>query len=288
MRLGEFAGVQVRSGNSCGSGFLLGLRNGRGFVGTNAHVVGTRLGVYADVIGVLESGEGVRVAGRLVAAGYRQGEAVDWAILELSPEDYNLLPGSDGNRQLIDLDPGRSVVYVGGPRCELPSARRVSFRAFRGPIAYGTPAAIGGMSGGAWQQGSAAVAVTTWTDGSHNMAQPAQALRATMRPEFFEAMNEAERNPGECLPTSFARELGGYEPASWKLPPEAVPACENPKLCETGYFCETAALSAEELVFGSRDDAAAMLAELASGFDWFQLLEILLPILIEALRNRRS
>jgi len=288
MRIGEFAGLQVRSGNSCGSGFLLGLRNGRGFVGTNAHVVGTTVGTRAEVIGVAESGETVRVSGRLVAAGYRSGSAVDWAILELTPEDYAALPGSDVNRQLVDLEPGKAVVYVGGPRCELPSARRVAFRSVRGAIAYGTPAAIGGMSGGAWQQGGLACAITTWTDGAHNMAQPAQALRATMRPEFFTAMDEAEKLPGECVSTSMRDDLGGYLPADFELPAGCVPACDNPKVCSDGYFSEVSTLTAEELAFGVRDEAVEMLRELAAGFDWIQLFEILLPILLEALRSRRN
>lgn len=287
MQIGEFSGIQVRSGASCGSGFLLGLRNGRGYVGTNAHVAGTAVGSIHDVISVLESGETVSVKGRLIAAGYRGGSAVDWAILELSEMDYRRLPGSEMPRRLSDFDAARSVVYVGGPRCELPSLRRVRFRSVRGAIAYGTPAAIPGMSGGAWQQGSDSVAITTWTDGTHNMAQTGQALRATMRPDWFVAAEHADPMPDECVPAEVRADLGGFSLADFALPADAVPACENPKKCETGYFCETSALTAEEIVFGPRDDAAELLREVASGFDWLELLEILLPILLEAWRNRR-
>jgi hypothetical protein len=154
-------------------------------------------------------------------------------------------------------------------------------------VVYATPAAIGGMSGGAWQHGGLACAVTTWTDGTHNMAQSAQALRATMRPEFFEAMEAIGDEEPDCHPVTADSDLGGFSPADFVLPSDAVPACETPQLCENGYFCEVSGLSAEEVVFGARDDAAEMLRELASGFDWVQLLEILLPILLEALRNRR-
>jgi hypothetical protein len=119
------------------------------------------------------------------------------------------------------------------------------------------------------------------------MAQSAQALRATMRPEFFEAMDSLSGREDDCHPVVAHSDLGGFSFSDFALPQDAVPACDQPQPCESGYFCEVSGLSAEEVVFGARDDAAEMLRELASGFDWVQLLEILLPILLEAIRNRR-
>lgn len=287
MRIANVAGLQIVSGRSCGSGFLLGLRNGRGYVGTNAHVVGTTTGTTHEVRGVMDSGEVLVVRGRLIAAGFRSGSAIDWAVLELSASDYLRLPGSDDNRQLADLLAGVPVVYAGGPRCELPSARRLAFRSVRGAIAYGTPAAIPGMSGGAWQQDGRAVAITTWTDGTHNLAQTGQALRATMRPEFFTAAKRTDGLPGECVSFGDLEAMGGYLPEDFVLPKNAVPACEHPQACEDGYHSDGLQPVMSLIAGDDDDDAAALLREVASGFDWITLLEILLPILMEALRSRR-
>lgn len=277
MKVSDFVGFQALSGDrrSCGSAFPLGVIGQFAYVGSNAHVWGTSVNAPCFVRGVTESGDVVEVRGRLRMAGYRSGASIDWAIAELALSDYLRLPGASADVRLVDFDPSRSIGYVGGPRCELPSFRRVKFARSTGAVVYGTPAAISGMSGGAWQHDGRPCAVTTWTDGKHNMAQPAQALRKTMRPEFFSAFDDPQ----------VAFSVDGFCREDFLLPDGAVPVCDCPQECEDGYHGLENDLSGSELL--DVIDAQPRTPEKVEDFDWMELLRLLLPILLEFLRNRR-
>lgn len=290
MRVGVFSGLQAKSADkrSCGSAFFLGIINGRAFVCSNAHVWGSVIGARAFVVGVRDDGSVIEVSGSVRFAAYRQGTSIDWAIAELSVSDYMSLPGADASKRLVDFDPSKSIGYVGGPRCELPSFRRVKYVRLAGGVVYGTPAAIGGMSGGAWQHDGSPCAITTWTDGTHNMAQPGQALRATMNPDFFNAIDSDPGVEPECPCEKQARvaALDGYTREDFTLPPNAVPACEFPQACADGFFAAVDDLTPLEIVDHAMHPLEVRDCVAAGEFDWLELLRVLLPLLLEWLKNR--
>jgi hypothetical protein len=289
MRVGAFSGLQAKSADkrSCGSAFFVGVHNGMGYVCSNAHVWGTNIGSACWIYGVLDDGSVVEVRGVLKFAGYKSGTSVDWAIAELPLADYMRLPGASESKRLVDLVPTLPIGYVGGPRCELPSFRRVRFVRVSGGVAYGSPAAIGGMSGGAWQHDGSPCAITTWTDGTHNMAQPAQALRATMRPEFFGAIGTDPTPEPDCPCERAAAKasLGGFSREDFVLPAGAVPACEFPQYCVDGYHSQVSDLTAAEL-FEQASHPVEVRSVAADEFDWMELLRLLLPLLLAWLKNR--
>jgi hypothetical protein len=292
MKVGVFSGMQCLSADrrSCGSGFFVGVLGAFGYVCSNAHVWGTKLGDACFIRGVSDDGSVVEVRGVLKFAGYKSGTSVDWAIAEVPLSAYMSLPGASESQRLVDLVPTLPIGYVGGPRCELPSFRRVRFVRVGGGIAYGAPAAIGGMSGGAWQHDGKPCAITTWTDGTHNMAQTAQALKVTMRPEFFASAEVPGDGDSDCPCEKERRaaSFGGYAPEFFALPAGAVPACEVPQYCVDGYHAQVSDMTAADLLDECLHPGEIRAVVGDASFDWAELIRLLLPLLLEFLRNRNK
>jgi len=290
MKVGLFSGLQARSADrrSCGSAFFLGVMDGKGFVCSNAHVWGTSVNSACHVVGVRDDGSVVEKSGRLRWAAFREGAAIDWAIAELSVQDYLALPGASESQQLRDLDPSAAIGYVGGPRCELPSFRRVKFVKVSGGIAYGSPAAIGGMSGGAWQHDGAPCGITTWTDGTHNMAQHGAALRATMRPEFFASLRGPSDPEPECPCEREAQRASsdGWLRSDFDLPSDARVACDVPQPCGDGFFGEVSGLLPVDVLDNALHPARVRGLVGFESIDWLEILRLLLPLLLEWLKRK--
>jgi hypothetical protein len=132
---------KVVVGNSCGSGSLVGIRDGKSLVLTNAHVAGTRPGSVAKVT---FPGVGNKVVtARLIMAGYSDKVMMDWAILEC--EELINLP-----HVKLAIKPPEGEHYTGGyPRCKGPVYQKLQTRQIThgGTVWRWQPDSIGGQSG---------------------------------------------------------------------------------------------------------------------------------------------
>lgn len=134
---------KVVNGNACGSGSIVGVRNGNSLVLTNAHVASSRIG--NRVVCTFPFLSNKKVAGRVVMAGYSDRILMDWAVLEL--DELVELPAV---KLSIEVPKGR--LYTGGyPRCKGPyftylDTIRISHS---GTVFHARPNAIGGQSGSA-------------------------------------------------------------------------------------------------------------------------------------------
>jgi hypothetical protein len=233
MFLGGVGGARLRSGRSCGSGSLIDAEPGRCVWLTNAHVVGTRVGAGVMVEAVNRHGRIETVRGRVAAAGYQRGRAVDWAIVESdSLRDFEV-----SARLLGPMESRRDLITVGSPRCESPSMRRLAFVRESAGVGYAEPVAIGGQSGSGIFQGMRTVGLITWTNGRETLFQTAEQLRLSMRPEWF---------------------VDGS--IGFPLPDDWVPCCDEPQPCEDGFFgsAEVADRAREELACFSWVDAVRL------------------------------
>lgn len=132
---------KVNAGNSCGSGSLVGVRDGKSLVLTNAHVAGTRPGTRVKCT---FPGVGNKVVdARIVIAGYSDRVMMDWAVLEC--EELIQLPHV---KLAIKVPEGEH--YTGGyPRCKGPVYQRLKTRQIThgGTVWRWQPDSIGGQSG---------------------------------------------------------------------------------------------------------------------------------------------
>lgn len=266
MKYGDVSGFQARFGNACGSASLLRLLEGKMYFLTNAHVVGTVVGRACQIIGLSSLGSPVVVQGSIFAAAYLQGKSVDWAIV--------VVEGSQAE-QLLDIAIARRVgpsvdshdwVTIGSPRCERPSLRRLQVVNDFGPVGKALPAAIGGQSGSGIFEGENCVGLITWTDGTHTLYQTADALSQSLDADFV-----GELQKPDC-PCSFEQ--------AWTLPDGAVPCCEQPTPCESGYFGPTSGV-VQVLALAGESDLFEQDSEADEQPRWLQLMLELLPILLK-------
>lgn len=128
-------------GNSCGSGSLVGKRNGKSLVLTNAHVAGTRVGTVGRIR--FPHWDNQVKAGRVIMAAYSDRVMMDWAIVEMDMEVP--LPHTK-----LSLSAPTGEHYTGGyPRCQGPFYQRLVTRDFlnSGTVWRWSPNSIGGQSG---------------------------------------------------------------------------------------------------------------------------------------------
>ena len=105
--------AQIRAGNSCGSGSVVGFYRDGTLLLTNAHVVGTRPGTAAKIRMVVD-GVDRTFDGQIIMAAYSNTYLADWAVLYV-PEVIGVEP-----RPLSTLKPTGSHVTVGAPKCVWP------------------------------------------------------------------------------------------------------------------------------------------------------------------------
>ena len=74
------AAAKISNGNACGSGSLVGIRDGKSLVLTNAHVAGSRIGHVVKCTFPFKNNKQVRA--RVIMAGYSDRVMMDWAVLE--------------------------------------------------------------------------------------------------------------------------------------------------------------------------------------------------------------
>ena len=258
MRLHERSGAMARVGNTSGSAFCVRREGSESYWVSNAHVWSTQVGRVVQLVLVDRSGVPRTFSGTIVAAGYRSGAAVDWAVATFE------LPGDVqfDVHPLANRSSDRGWLTVGSPRAERPSCRRLGPLDRFGNVIGGPPAAIGGQSGSGAGDDSRTHGLVTWTDGARTLMQSAEALRQTMRPEWFE-------------------DDGGPEPCrdAWALPEGLIPVCEGPpQACSDGFFGD---VGIAQVAFGG--DGGGVESPLSP---WLELLLLLLPVILEWLGRR--
>lgn len=158
---------RILNQNSCGSGSICGIRNGKALILTNAHVAGTRVGRIVDV--EVES-TGDRIKARVIQAAYSDRTWTDWAVLETIEPYEKVKPV-----KLSKNRPSGSHYTKGFPRCNPHSGtdiRTVRLSSVDARWEW-LPDAIGGQSGsGVWSDSdNIQYGLLTWSIGRNGAGQ---------------------------------------------------------------------------------------------------------------------
>jgi len=151
--------------NSCGSGSICGIQNGRSLILTNAHVAGTSIG---RIVSVEVESTGDKINARVIMAAYSDRTTADWAILE-TVEPYSKVEPV----KLSKKRPTGSHYTKGFPRCRAMEPGDITTVSFKPPVWFWEPDAIGGQSGsGVWSDDDGfQYGLLTWQWGSHGAGQ---------------------------------------------------------------------------------------------------------------------
>lgn len=234
MRTGESirAVVRVLNKNSCGSGSICGIRNGKSLIMTNAHVAGTRIGrvVQCDV-----ESTGDRVAARVIMAAYSDRTLSDWAILETVEPYCKVKPV-----KLSKKRPSGSHYTKGFPRCREHKGTDVSTvdMSNNSPLWRWNPNSIGGQSGsGVWSDDDhLQYGILTWSWGGRGAGQ--------MTAEVYkQARNRST--------VGHPRVDGLVEVSDFDMQEVKMEGVEDDPIIENGFFMET---SLAELPIWAEDD----------------------------------
>jgi hypothetical protein len=198
---------KVLFGSACGSGSLVGVRDNKSLVLTNAHVAGTTLNRVGTCTFPYANNKVVK--GRVVMAGYSDKVMMDWAILELE-EHIKDLP----HVKLSNKAPTGDHYTAGYPRCQGPRFQRLVTRSFlyNGTVWRWQPNSIGGQSGSGVHslEDHLQKGLLTWSWGGDGAGQ-------TTRSIFMQYSQRAE--------IGFPR-------------PEGLIELSAPVDCESGFFAE--------------------------------------------------
>jgi hypothetical protein len=163
---------KVTVGNVCGSGSIVGERNGKTLVLTNAHVAGTQIGRRVNC--TFPFLQNRVVPARIIMAAYSDRILMDWAVLEC-----------DGkvNLPIVKLSNTAPAGehYTGGyPRCQGPRFQRLVTRSFNnnGTMWRWQPNSIGGQSGSGVHSFSdhKQRGLLTWTVGGDGAGQTTRSI----------------------------------------------------------------------------------------------------------------
>ena len=253
---------KVLFGNSCGSGSLVGIRNGKSLVLTNAHVAGTTPGRTGNCTFPFLNNK--VCSAKIIMAGYSDRIMMDWAVLELA-EQIDL-----PHIKLSRKTPSGDHYTAGYPRCQGPRFQRLVTRGFQnnGTVWRWQPNAIGGQSGSGvhsladhLQRG-----LLTWSWGGDGAGQTTSSIwlqysqRAAIGFEREEGMIELSTPSEDCQNGFFAEANISTLPIWEELdisPPPADP--EDPSCPPTNP-----AITAELLLSAGRlRQEADRLSELA-------------------------
>lgn len=161
--------AQVRSGNSCGSGSIVGHWNGGSLVCSNYHVTG---GIGKSVTcRFRHKGNDINVPGRVIVSGYSNTTLADWSLTHLPGfQDIPPVPMST-------TKPKNAPHWThGAPRCTWPLVTK-QLRPTRidanSKLILFTPDAIGGQSGSAVYDSAENImrALIAWSWGGQTGAQ---------------------------------------------------------------------------------------------------------------------
>lgn len=200
---------RVLNSGSCGSGSIVGKRDGKTLVLTNAHVAGTQVGRV--VVCQFPFNADKKYNGKVIMAGYSDKVMMDWAVIEIA-EDVPL-----PTVKLSIQPPGQQLYSNGYPRCDGPwpvQLRTVGYT-HNGTVWRGQPNAIGGQSGSAIHDvgDNLQRVLLTWSWGGDCAGQTTKAIwfqyqqRAVVGFERPEGLIELGDNRAEGLENGFFSEV---------------------------------------------------------------------------------
>lgn len=163
---------RVLNSGTCGSGTVVGKRDGKTLVLTNAHVAGTKIGRV--VICEFPELHKRRVNARVIMAAYSDRVMMDWAILEID-EDLPLEP-----TQLSKKAPSGDHYTGGYPKCQGPWYQRLVTKLYThgGIVMRWQPISIGGQSGSGVHSfaDNLLYALLTWSWGGDGAGQTSRGI----------------------------------------------------------------------------------------------------------------
>lgn len=200
---------KVTVGNVCGSGSLVGRRNNKSLILTNAHVASTQVGREVNCQFPFLNNRTIKA--RIVMAAYsRNAIGMDWAVLEA--DELIPLPHVKLDNRL----PTGKQYTAGYPKCQGPRFQEIAIKSFmnNGTIARWQPNSIGGQSGSAVhsKETDLQTMLLTWTMSGDGAGQTAYGIwlqyanRAAvgyLKPEGLVELHEGERHPDEEMQDGF-------------------------------------------------------------------------------------
>ena len=168
------AAVRVTVGNVCGSGTVVGRNDqGKSIILTNAHVAGTKRGRVVKVQRWTMDGTSERGTAKIIAAGYKRGASLDFALLECEGDfaaDVTPIPLAQRYP-----DTSNTITSTGCPRCEWPSMQVLKLINDQGQVLSWQPEAISGRSGSSvvehTKDGPRVVGLLTWAGNGNGLGQ---------------------------------------------------------------------------------------------------------------------
>lgn len=199
----------VTVGNVCGTGSLVGKRNGNSLILTNAHVASTQLGREVNTKFPFLNNRTFNT--RIVMAAYSKNSiGMDWAILEAQ----SLVPLP--HVKLDNRMPSGRQYTAGYPKCQGPRFQEIVIKSFmnNGTIARWQPNSIGGQSGSAVhsKETDLQTMLLTWTMSGDGAGQTAYGIwlqyanRAAVgfqKPEGLVEVHEGEKHPDDEMLEGF-------------------------------------------------------------------------------------
>jgi len=237
---------RVLNSGSCGSGSIVGKRDGKTLVLTNAHVAGTTIGRV--VVCQFPFNGDKRYNGKVIMAGYSDKVMMDWAIVEIN-EDVPLHPV-----KLSIQAPGPQLYSCGYPRCDGPWPVKLTTKGYtyNGTVWRGQPNAIGGQSGSAIHDiaDNLQRVLLTWSWGGDCAGQTTKAIwfqyqqRAVVGFERPEGLIELNANKADGLENGFFAEANIIDLPIWA---HRDPTTPSPPPGDSKAFRAAVLKQAEEL-----------------------------------------
>jgi len=219
--------VRITTGNSCGSGSLVGRDNESIYILTNAHVATNRPGNVVNCEAALKDLSGTeKFRATVIEGAYSSRETTDWALLKA---DAKFMAGLESIKLSIRKpDHSKPSFTWGCPRCEVPSGQVLSSVETVGAVWKWLPNSIGGQSGSSVFQRRFAFGLLTWSYGSPTGSVGAGQYTADIYRQSRNQTSNSEVRPEGLKPVCQHPQtdlIEGYAKAEGE-----------PKICSLGGF----------------------------------------------------
>jgi hypothetical protein len=153
--------VRITTGNSCGSGSLVGRDSTSIYILSNAHVATNRPGTVVNCEAALKDLSGTeKFRATVIEGAYSSRDTTDWALLKA---EAKYMAGLEPIKLSIRKpDHSKASSTWGCPRCEVPSGQVLKSIVIDGAVWKWLPASIGGQSGSSVFQRGFAHGLLTW------------------------------------------------------------------------------------------------------------------------------
>ena len=153
--------VRITTGNSCGSGSLVGRDANFIYILTNAHVATNRPGNVVTCEAALKNLTGSeKFQAQVIEGAYSSRDTTDWSLLKA--EGKHMAGLEPIKLSIRKPDHSKPSFTWGCPRCEVPSGQVLKTIVKDGAVWKWIPASIGGQSGSSVFQRGFAHGLLTW------------------------------------------------------------------------------------------------------------------------------